>query len=266
MAIKQSEAEVELKRESIDDVEYLVIKLEGSKLPWPEDKPAGLSIDDETYDSLKDIISKQEVVVALGVWNDYVLLSIGESTDHLSDLGGDDLFVKSDSFEPLLPAWRKKTATWSASATSRGIMKAISPQDLDEAAEAAEELIEKSDDIDDELKGELSEDAVELADDLKPYLPKPGAIASCTLKTDTGFESFTYNWSENALNGTLPLELTNHVGSEPIASAFVGRGVSRSEAYAILAKWVGKGIGYFEGYGLAEMEPEARVMPRRCWK
>ena len=47
--------------------------------------------------------------------------------------------------------------------------------------------------------------------------PKPGAIASCTLKTDTGFESFTYNWAENTqLNGTLPLELTNHVGGGPI--------------------------------------------------
>lgn len=262
MAIKQSEAEVELKRESIDDVEYLVIKLEGSKLPWPEDKPAGLSIDDETYDSLKDIISKQEVVVALGVWNDYVLLSIGESTDHLSDLGGDDLLVESDSFEPLLPHLEEEDGDLvSVSYISADVVKAqaISPQDLDEAAEAAEELIEKSDDIDDELKGELSEDAVELADDLKPYLPKPGAIASCTLKTDTGFESFTYNWSENTrLNGTLPLELTNHVGGGPIV-AFVGRGVSDPEAYAILAKWVGKGIGYFEGYGLAEMEPEERA-------
>jgi hypothetical protein len=105
----------------------------------------------------------------------------------------------------------------------------------------------------------LSEDAVELADDLKPYLPKPGAIASCTLKTDTGFESFTYNWAENTrLDGTLPLELTNHVGGGPIV-AVVARGVSDPEAYAKLAKWVGKGIGYFEGYGLAEMDEEERA-------
>jgi hypothetical protein len=262
MAIKQSEAEVELKRETVGDVEYLVVNLDGSQIPWPEDKPAGLSIDDETYDSLKDIISDKKLVVALGVWNDYVLLSIGESTDHLEELGDSDLLVETDSFEPLLPHLEEEEGDLvGVSYVSADVMKAqaISPKDLDDAAEAADDLIEDSDDIDDELKGELSEDAVELADDLKPYLPKPGAIASCTLKTDSGFESFTYNWAENTqLNGTLPLELTNHVGGGPIV-AFVARGVSDPEGYATLAKWVGKGIGYFEGYGLAEMDAEERA-------
>ena len=262
MALKQSEAEVELKRESIGDVEYLVINLEGSQIPWPEDKPEGLKIDDETYDRLKEIISEKELVVALGVWNDYVLLSIGESTDQLEELGDSDLLVETDSFEPLLPHLEEEEGDLvGVSYVSADVMKAqaISPEDLDDAAEAADDLIDNSDDIDDELKGELSEDAVELADDLKPYLPKPGAIASCTLKTDTGFESFTYNWAENTrLNGTLPLELTNHVGGGPIV-AFVARGVSDPEAYATLAKWVGKGIGYFEGYGLAEMDEEERA-------
>src|SRR5690606_28652078 len=122
-----------------------------------------------------------------------------------------------------------------------------------------DDALENSDEVDDELKGELSEDLVELADDLKPYLPKPGAVASCTLKTETGFESFSYNWAENTrLDGSLPLELTNHLGGSPII-AVVGRGVHDPKAYSLLAKWVSKGIEYFEGYGLAEMEPEDRA-------
>lgn len=262
MAIKQSEAKVELKRETVGDVEYLVVKLDGSTIPWPEEVPAGVTIDKETYDKLKEIISEKEVVVALGVWNGYVLLSFGESTDHLEELGDSDLLVETDSFEPLLPHLEEEEGDLvSVSYVSADVMKAqaISPQDLDDAAEAADDLLENSDDVDDELKGELSEDLVELADDLKPYLPKPGAVASCTLKTEEGFESFTYNWAENTrLNGSLPLELTNHVGGGPIV-AVVARGVSDPEGYATLAKWVGKGIGYFEGYGLAEMDDEERA-------
>ena len=262
MAIKQSEAEVELKRETVGDVEYLVVVLDGSDIPWPEESPAGLALDDETYDSFQEIVSEKKAVVALGVWNGYVLLSFGESTDHLKDLGESDLLVDTDSFAPLLPHLEEEEGDLvSVSYVSASVMKAqsMSPADLDAAAEAGGDLIENSNEIDDELKGELSEDLVELADDLKPYLPEPGAISSCTLRNDEGFESFTYNWATNAqLNGSLPLELTNHVGGGPIV-AIVGRGVNDPEAYATLAKWVGKGIGYFEGYGLAEMDEEERA-------
>ena len=262
MALKNAEGKVELKRESIGDVEYLVLNLDGSEIKWPDDVPPGLAIDKETYETLQEIISKKKVVVALGVWNDYVLLSFGETTDQLEELGDADLLVETDSFEPLLPHLEEEEGDLVAvSYVSADVMKtqAISPEDLDDAAEAADDLLENADGVDDELKGELSEDLVELADDLKPYLPKPGAIASCTLKNEDGFESFTYNWAENTqLNGSLPLELTNHVGGGPIV-AVVARGVSDPEAYAKLAKWVGKGIGYFEGYGLAEMDDEERA-------
>ncbi|WP_428304709.1 hypothetical protein [Lacipirellula sp.] len=268
MALKNSEAEVEFKRETINDVEYLVLNLDGSSIPWPEEKPAGLQIDEETYDSLKEIISDKKVAVALGVWNGYVVLSIGESTEQLATLGDEDndLLVETDSFEPLLPHLEEEEGDLvGVQYISEGVMKAqmLSAADLDDAAEELGTLLEASDDIDDELKGELSEDIVELADDLKPYLPKPGDVAGCTLKTEEGFETFTYNWAENTrLDGSLPLELTNHVGGNPVF-AFVGRGVNDPEAYALLAKWVGKGIEYFEGYGLAEMDEEDRAQAEK---
>jgi hypothetical protein len=264
MALQQAKVEdqVTLKRETISDVEYLVLTLDGSSVDWPEEVPNGVAIDEETYDSLKEVLEEKELVVSLGVWNGYVLLSLGESTKHLQELGESDLLVESDAFEPLLPHLEEEEGELVAvSYVSADVMKsqAISGQDLDDAAEEVDELIENSDDIDDELKGQLSEDMVELADDLKPYLPKPGAIASCTLTTDEGFESFTYNWTENTrLDGSLPLELTNHLGGGPII-AVVARGVSDPEGYAKLAKWVGKGIEYFEGYGLAEMDEEDRA-------
>ena len=103
MALKNAEGKVELKRESIGDVEYLVLNLDGSEIKWPDDVPPGLAIDKETYETLQEIISKKKVVVALGVWNDYVLLSFGETTDQLEELGDADLLVETDSFEPLLP-------------------------------------------------------------------------------------------------------------------------------------------------------------------
>src|SRR5690606_31075405 len=42
MALKNAEGKVELKRESIGDVEYLVLNLDGSTIPWPEKVPAGV--------------------------------------------------------------------------------------------------------------------------------------------------------------------------------------------------------------------------------
>lgn len=267
MAIQQSKAEVELEREEIGDVEYLVLNLDGSMIPWPAEAPANMPIDEETYESLKEIVSEKEVSVALGVWNNYVILSFGESTDHLAELGDEDLLVETDDFAPLLPHLEEEEGDLvGVSYISAAVMKhqALTPQDLDDTAEALDDAIENSDGIDDELKGELSEDLVEFADDMKPYLPKPGAIASCTLDTDAGFESYTYNWAENTrLDGSLPLELTNHLGGSPII-AVVGRGVHDPNAYALLAKWVGKGIGYFEGYGLAEMDEEDREQAKKA--
>src|ERR1700754_3320731 len=56
-------------------------------LPWEKIHEEADSLDDEQFEKLKSFVSKQKLVVALGVTDEFVILSIGESTEQLEKMG-----------------------------------------------------------------------------------------------------------------------------------------------------------------------------------
>jgi hypothetical protein len=249
---------LKLEREEIGEGEFLVLNLEGSQISWPEEAPDEFPTGEEGFEKLKAAISEKKLAIALGEWDGYVMLSIAESTEHLAKLGEEPLLADKEEFEKLAEHLEKDVA--SVSYVSKRLMafQRMTAEDLDGFAEMIGGVLEESDDVPEPLKERLQEDLPELANDLKKYITEAGAMVGCSLITETGFESYSYNWSPQLrLDASKPLELVNHLGGSPLL-AVVGRGVNDPEAYDVFAKWIGKGIGYFEDFALEEMEEDER--------
>jgi len=258
MALQQSPLDAKVEREEIGESEFLVLTLDGTMIPWEDEAPAGTNIDQETYDSLREIVSEKELTIALGVWNGYVLLAIGEDAEHLESLGEGDLPADNEEFEYLADHLEEDVVGIQYASAEVVRSQVIVADDIDELVPEVEELIKAWTGIPDSMRESLAEDLRALGEDVKSYLPVPGAMASCTLMTDTGFESFTYSWTaQPRLDSSLALEIANHLGGAPII-AIAARGTHNPEDYELLAKWVGKSIEYFREYGLAEMDEDER--------
>lgn len=259
MALEQTEVGAKFEREELGESEFIVLTLEGSMIPWEDEVPMGFPGDEESYQKIKEILSEKKVAIALGSWNNYVILSIAQSTDHLESLGEGDAIGGRDEFAALAEHADGKLV--SVHYISREVVEAnyFKEEELDEMATELDAALQESEDVPDEVKERLTDDLPELADDLKKYVGRPGATAGFALLTDTGFEGYSYSWSDMpGLDGSQPLELTNHVGGSPIL-ALVTRGKHDPQDYETLSKWFGKALGYFEDFALEEMDDEERV-------
>jgi hypothetical protein len=264
MALKQSPLDVQVAREEIGESEFLVLTLDGTMIPWEDEVPTGVDIDQETYDSLREIVSEKELTIALGVWNGYVLLSIGEDAKHLETLGEGDLLAEKEELEYLEDHLEEDVVGIQYASAEVVRSQVIVADDIDEIVPDLEELINTWDQIPDSMRESLVEDLHSFADDIKGYLPVPGAMTSCTLLTDTGFESFTYNWTpQPRLDASQALEIANHLGGSPII-AVAARGTHNPEDYELLAKWVGKGIKYFQEFGLEELDEDDQEKAKKA--
>ena len=84
----QPEFAAHLQRDQIAGHEFLTLRLDGSMIPWDKIREdAEGDISEEQFNTIRDAISKQTLVVALGVVDEFVLLSVGDSTDHLEKMG-----------------------------------------------------------------------------------------------------------------------------------------------------------------------------------
>ena len=90
---------------------------------------------------------------------------------------------------------------------------------------------------------------------------EPGASASFSFLTPRGYESYSYNWTQNkTLDDSKRLTLLDHVGGNPVLAA-VSRSKYSPQQYDMLVKWLVKGYGYFEQFGLAHM-PDEEILSR----
>jgi hypothetical protein len=108
------------------------------------------------------------------------------------------------------------------------------------------------------LEKRILEDARALAADLKPFVPEPGGSLSFSYLTPQGYEGYSYDWTQNLmLDDSKPLSLARHTGGSPIL-AWIGRNKQSPQDYDLLVKWLKKGFGYFEEFGLPQMSDAER--------
>jgi hypothetical protein len=206
-------------------------------------------------------LAKLEFVLALGVIGDRVVLSIGDSIDHLEKLAlpgsGRKGLLATKPFEPLM-AMKDRPFT-GVSYVSEPLQKALSP-----SAEDIEQLAESSDTIAD--LADLPEGAAEearkilgkVAAGYKKRLPVPGPWTAFSFMSQQGYEGYAWNWTKNLpFDGSKRLELLEHTGGAPLAAA-AARVKPDMAQFEDFVSWADMGWSFFRTYVCPKADEEAR--------
>src|SRR4029079_4384969 len=90
-----------LQREQIGGHEFLTLRLDGSMIPWDEIREKANDLEDDQFNEIKDAVSKQTIAIALGIEDEFVVLSVGPSTDHLEKIGQGPTLADQAALKPI---------------------------------------------------------------------------------------------------------------------------------------------------------------------
>jgi hypothetical protein len=179
---------------------------------------------EDDVDAIFTALGSIEVVVAIGTVGDRVILSLGDSTDHLEKLvTANSGFGKGlVGTKPLLPLkdHRDKSIT-AVSYVSQEMMQVLAPStaEIDQLATLTDRIAEQAD-----LSAEAAADAAEtlrtISTQYRKWLPTPGPWMAYSFISEQGYEGYAWDWSRNGpLDGSKRLDLLEHVGGAPLAAA-----------------------------------------------
>ncbi len=252
-----------LKREKVDGVEYLVLRLDGGMIPWNEmpgdlvDKLKESEAEEGDVQKIIDRVKTCQLVVALGVRQDYVLLSIGSSLASLETLGMAPRLIDRPELKPLAKHADKQLVA--VSYASREMSRELDRQqkNLRNMLETVDQVMAKLE-LSDEHKERIRKDAKAFVEDLEQRIPEPGAQLGLSFRTSRGLEGFVYNWGTHGrMDGSKPLDLLRHVGGNPIFG-LVGRNKVEMADYDMTVKWLKTAYGYFHEFALPVMPENMR--------
>jgi len=248
-----------ISREKIAGGNFLVLRLDGTLIPWDR-LPEG---DDESKkamrEKLKEIISKLKVTISLGVKDGYLVLAIGDSNDFLKTLGQGELLASRKEFAPLAKHADKRITSIAYVSQAAGEQLNSVAGQIDDAVSLVEGLLKMPQaEIDDAVRRDLSADIKQLGEEIKRFVPKPGAVVGFNFMTDQGWEGLAYSWAENkSLDGSQKLTILDHVGGDTIGFV-ASRGKYSPDSYDWVVKWVKKAWDYGERIGLPRASDEDR--------
>lgn len=249
-----------LTRERIGGAEFLTLKLDGTLIPWDEAPARQLGEEQrERFDKLAEVLKKKTLVVSLGIRDGYLLLSLGDTNEHLAALGQGKLLWDRPELAPLRKAGDKPfTSVLYVSQKARDQANQTNAQ-IEQWIRIAEQSLPESG-LDEALQKEILTDARSLADDLKRFVPKAGASLAFGFRSPRGMEGFAYDWSQDhAYDGSQRLTILDHVGGSAISFS-AARYQHSPESYDFFAHWLARATYYVEKLGLQELEPEQRAL------
>lgn len=248
-----------LAREKIGQTEFLTLKLDGTLIPWDQLPPPDEGVDQEGLKEAQDLVKKMTLVVSLGFRDGYLLLSIGDTSDHLKTLGQGKLLRDRPELAPLAPH-AEKPITSVSYVSQRFAEKSNSLEmQIDNYVRMVEQLLPLSE-LDEQSQKELISDARSLAADLKKYIPRPGSQMGFSFVSPRGLEGYWYDKSQHpGADGSQRLSILDHVGGNPLAFA-AGRRKYAPQDYDVLVKWLKRAVYHFERLGLDHLPPEPRAI------
>ena len=213
---EQPELAERLKREQIAGNEFLTMRLDGSMIPWDTLRDEAEDMSDEQFAKWQELLNKKTLVLGVGVVGEFVLMSIGDSTEHLAKLGEGPRLAD----QPIMARLAKHAdqRVTSIGYISAALSKSLSSprQTIDDLVTAAEEALQALD-VADELKSQLVEDIKGLGDDIVKYMPEPGDLVGIGFLTARGYESFQYQTGTRPMqDSSQPLTVLDHVGGNPM--------------------------------------------------
>jgi hypothetical protein len=239
----QPDLAAHLQREQIGGHEFLTLRLDGSMIPWEQIREKAHDIEEEQFNEIRDAISKQTIVIALGVEDEFVVLSIGSSTDQLEKIGQGPTLADQPALKPLEQHASERVVA--ISYISKAFMQSLgSPQKtLDDIAGGIEEGLVQAK-VDEEDRKTILDDVRAL--DLKKFMPEPGEASAIAFLTARGYEAYQYtNAQRPMMDSTKPLSILSHVGGTPLLM-LASRSKNGLDDYVKIVDWLKRVAGHVE--------------------
>jgi len=274
------------RREKVGPGEFLVLKLDGSKIPWDElidSAAAGLKRpgaekespdddDDDASDSAADAESAEKarafikalaarlnhrsLTLSLGLHENYLLFSFGETNATLAKLSGKGKrLIDRPELAPLLKSADKPLT--GISYVSREVESTI--RNTSNSADAVDKFLETWGEkigLDEEAREKLVKDIKGLVVDAGKLLPDPGAIVEWKYLTSRGYEGYSYHFGggDKSLDGSKKLTILENVGGDPLI-VVAARHKGRLADYQFLAKALGVMSPYLDKVASEHLPP-----------
>jgi len=259
-----------LKRQKIAGGEVVSFTLESDKLPWDEliqtwddfTHNGAEGVDPDQLEKVLDKLKSLKIVVALGIIGDRVILSIGDSIEHLNKLsaGGSDQpesLLTTKPFAPLREQQEKRITAISYISKALAQSLAASADDIEHLANLVVTLAESAD-LPEGAAEEASKDLKRVASGYRKRLPLPGPWMAFSFLNDKGYEGYIWNWSKNLqLDGSKRLELLEHAGGNPLG-AFVVRAKNDPTEFEDFVLWTDMAWSFFQKYLLPKADEESQ--------
>ena len=240
----QPELAAHLQRDQIAGHEFLTLRLDGSMIPWEKIREeAEKQLDEEDFDAIRDAVSKKTLVVALGVVDEFVLLSVGASTDHLEKMGKGDTLAENSAIKRLQKHADQKVVslTYMSKAFAQSLGSA--QQTMDNIANSVEQALVEAK-VDEEDRQTILDDIRSF--NLAKYMPEPGETSAIAYLTGRGYEMFQYtSGTRPMMDSSKPLSILGHVGSNPMLMV-ASRSEQNIEDYNEVVAWLKRIGGHAE--------------------
>ena len=242
-----------LQRDQIAGNEFLALRLDGSMLPWEKIREEAEDLDDEQFEKLKSFVNKQKLAVALGVTDEFVLLSIGESTDHLEKMGQGPVLAEVPAIKRLEKHADQRVVA--IQYMSKVFAKSLgsAKQTMEDIASATEQALEQAK-VNEEQRKQIVDDIRGL--NLARYIPEPGDTAGVAFLTERGYEGFQYSDGKRPMmDSSKPLTILGHVGGSPLL-LIASRSKQNVRDYEEGIEWLKKTVAHVEKIAEEKSEPD----------
>ncbi len=247
--------------------DLLVLDLPSNLIPWED---VEVEIDDEDfYQLLRKALDGKQVTIVVGRVGDFLVMSLGDSAEHLIQLGSGEVIISHPAIQKLTKHESERVVN--IEFVSGEFLKLVNnnKEMLEDLAVTGRDALADANITDDD-RAKIASDIDEFIADMVALLPEPGDMSSIGFLTDRGYESFGYNWSEQkGIDATERLTLLDHLGPSP-AAFVVSRELNDLDLYGTLAKWCPRALKDFEIIAVSESEPDewakyleakAKIMP-----
>ena len=207
------------------------------------------------FDAFVNHLLQLQASIAVGVWRDYVIVSVANDFSHLEALGQGDFLAEAPEMQMLARHADRKILS----------MSYVSPAFLEAAASQDETFalmrdtasrVRENPNLPEDLQERIINDVDEFTADLRTVSGKPGGQLGLAFSSPYGTEGVAYDWTEYPyIDDSRPLELLHHVGASPWF-VLIGRSAGSREQFDVLAKWIERGFGYFVDFGVPQIEGE----------
>jgi hypothetical protein len=224
----------------------LTMTIQGSEIPWEQ-----MTGDPEFRDlapELVDAAAEHTLAMAVGVQDQFLILTIGPSLDHIDNWGSGEKLIDQPRLAPLKNAFAEGKQLTSANYSSAdyarhsfdlkplvGVIRAAFEAGLSQSGD---------EELKDEVLADLEREASALLTDIDALMPKWDESFGYSYLHSEGIEGFSYNYSESRfVDASKPLDLFRHLGNRP-AVAMATRGRGSPEQFEFLKKWSDKTFEY----------------------